>query len=468
MLFETVTPEECGVRSEDILSFIDCLCAAEPDQESHALLLIRHGKLLAEGYFSPYRQDMAHNLFSISKTFTSTAVGFAMSEGYFGLDDSLGTLIPMPDGAAEGAANITIRNLLTMSTGHAGEPVHAGGASRYDIEDWATAFLQQELKWPSGTMFQYNGFASYMLSYLIYQKTGQNLIDYLKPRLFDPLEIPVPFYSIDAKGIFIGFSSMRLTARDLAKMGQLYLQNGVWKGKQLLPKGWVALATQRHIDTSHVTTGEDWNQGYCFHFWRGRHNTFRFCGAFGQMCVVMPDYDAIFVTQSGFDNDKIKYILECFYDKILSRMQDGPCQPNPEAYDMLQRRLKNLSLLERYSTVSPLADRINGQEFRLEPNKLYDSVSFAFTDNTCHVTLFGGQNLVFEAGLKAPCLSESTHSHLVAIEKEDFATLSATAYWSDPHTFVVTARLLPTQTILRVTVDIKANTAAAQTIRGNL
>ena len=118
--------------------------------------------------------------------------------------------------------------------------------------------------------------------------------------------------------------------------------------------------------------------------------------------------------------------------------------------------------------MSPLADRINGQEFRLEPNKLYDSVSFAFTDNTCHVTLFGGQNLVFEAGLKAPCLSESTHSHLVAIEKEDFATLSATAYWSDPHTFVVTARLLPTQTILRVTVDIKANTAAAQTIRGNL
>ena len=294
------TPEAQGVSSSAILSFVE---AADKNIDSlHSVIILRHGQVIAEGWWSPYGAETPHSLFSLSKSFTSTAVGLAISEGKFSLDDEVLKFFP-EDAPAEPSNNLKamrVRDLLRMGTGHETEPPRPADQS------WKKAFLNHPVRFKPGTHFVYNTQATYMLSAIIEKTTGMSLLDYLRPRIFEPLGIVNPTWEKSPEGITAGGFGLSIRTEDIARFGQLYLQKGKWQGKQLIPEAWVEAATSLQIANG-SNPNSDWDQGYGYQFWRCRNGAFRGDGAHGQFCVVLPKQDTVVAITSGVRmGDKMK------------------------------------------------------------------------------------------------------------------------------------------------------------------
>ena len=255
------SPEAQGVASPVVLSFIE---AADKQIDSlHSFMLVRHGHVVAEGWWTPYAADTPHMLFSLSKSFTSTAVGLAVAEGKLSVDDPVLKFFP-DDAPANPSANLKamrLSDLLRMSTGQQSEP------ARRSTEPWTKTFLAQAVPFKPGTHFLYNTSATYMLSAAVQKATGETVLDYLKPRLFDPLGIAKPTWEASPQGISAGGYGLSVRTEDIAKFGQLYLQKGKWQGKQLVPEAWVEAATARQTSNG-SNPNSDWDQGYGYQFWR--------------------------------------------------------------------------------------------------------------------------------------------------------------------------------------------------------
>lgn len=263
------TPERQGISSADILDFVDT--ADKQIDTMNSFMLIRHGSVVAEGWWGPYDAQTPHVLYSLSKSFTSTAVGLAIAEGKMSLDDQV--LKFFPDNApADPSANLKamrVRDLLRMATGNQTEaPILT------QDQPWAMTFLAHPVPFKPGTHFLYNSPGTYMLSAIVQKVTGMTVLDYLKPRLFEPLGIDNPSWVLSPQGISAGAYGLSLRTEDIARFGQLYLQKGKWQGKQLVPSEWITEATARQTANG-SSPNSDWDQGYGYQFWRSRHNTYR-------------------------------------------------------------------------------------------------------------------------------------------------------------------------------------------------
>ena len=355
------TPEAQGISSTALLEIVS-EADAQFDQ-MNSIMLLRHGCVVAEGWWSPYRSEDRHQLYSLSKSFTSTAVGLAAAEGKLDIHDLV--LKHFADQASkEPSAKLSamrVKDLLTMSTGHQTEP-----PMRERDAPWVQTFLNHPVEHTPGAHFLYNTPATYMQSALVQKVTGQKLVDYLQTRLFQPLGIEDPLWEESPQGISVGGSGLNVRTEDIAKFGQLYLQKGVWKGKQLVPADWIAMATSKQVSNG-SDPNSDWNQGYCFQFWRCRHNCYRGDGAFGQYCIVMPDYDAVLAITSGQGN--MQAPLNLVWDKLLPAMKKEPLQEQPEQHKALQEKLK--SLVARKASGSPSSPHFAnyaGKRFKFPPN----------------------------------------------------------------------------------------------------
>src|SRR4051795_13021920 len=235
------SPEAQGVSSSAILAFVD---AADKDVDAlHSFMLVRHGHVVAEGWWSPYDADTPHALYSLSKSFTSTAVGLAVSEGKLSIDDEVLKFFP-EDAPAEPTNNLKamrLHDLLRMSTGHQTEP----RLSDTNAIPWTRLFLAHPVPHKPGTHFLYNTAGTYMQSAIVQKVTGMTVLDYLHPRLFDPLAIDQPTWGTSPQGVSLGGYGLSVRTEDIAKFGQLYLQKGNWRGHQLVPAAWIETATAR-------------------------------------------------------------------------------------------------------------------------------------------------------------------------------------------------------------------------------
>ncbi|HQB37194.1 MAG TPA: serine hydrolase, partial [Bacteroidales bacterium] len=288
------TPEAEGVSSQGIIDFLNAADTASR-VELHSFMFLRHGKVIAEGWWEPFGPDYKHLLYSASKTFTATGIGLAVSENRLKLSDKVYTFFPhsQPDKLSDNMKEMTVQNLLTMSVGQDPEPRSIGSDG-----DWIKTFLGTEPVHKPGTVFMYNNGATFMLSAIVQQVTGQTLFDYLLPRIFQPLDIRGIDWDLNPQGINLGMIGLRLRSEDLAKFGQLLLQQGTLGKKQLIPKEWVKEATSFKNDnfnpqSKQTRENSDWAQGYCYQMWRGRNNTVRLDGMAGQFVVLIPDKDAI-------------------------------------------------------------------------------------------------------------------------------------------------------------------------------
>ncbi len=226
------SPEAEGVSSKDIINFLDA--TSKGKTEFHSFMLLRHGKVIAEGWWNPYRADLKHTLYSCSKSFTATAIGFALQEKLISLHDKVVSFFPkdLPDTISTYLSELTVKDVLMMSDGQEPDPTFTVASKD---SNWIKGFLATTIKYEPGTKFLYNSLGTYMLSAIIQKVTGQKTIDYLKPRLFDPLGIQGIDWETDTKGINTGGWGLRVKTEDMAKFAELFLQKGNWNGKQVLP-----------------------------------------------------------------------------------------------------------------------------------------------------------------------------------------------------------------------------------------
>lgn len=354
------SPEAEGVEISGIMAFVD---AAEKKLDAiHSLMLVRHGHVVAEGWWAPYGPDSPHSLFSLSKSFTSTAVGLAVAEGKLSIDDPVLKFFP-DDAPTEPSKNLKamrVSDLLRMSTGHQAEP------SLRTEKPWSKVFLAQPVPNKPGTHFLYNTAATYMLSAIVQKVTGMTVLDYLRPRLFEPLGIENPTWGTSPQGVTLGGYGLSIRTEDIARFGQLYLQKGRWNGKQLVPESWVDAATARQ--TSNGSNPEsDWDQGYGYQFWRCRNGAFRGDGAFGQFCIVLPDQDAVIAITSGVSD--MQAVLNLVWEHLLPALKPTALTPDGDAREKLRQRLAKLALhtQEGRRSASVGAD-VSGKKYEFPKN----------------------------------------------------------------------------------------------------
>lgn len=377
-------PESQGVASAAILRFIE---AAERDvHELHSFMLLRHGNVIAEGWWSPYRREDPHMLFSLSKSFTSTAVGLAVAEGRFSVDDPVVSFFPDEAPAVPGAnlAAMRVRHLLAMCTGHDTDTMPP--MIEQPDGNWLRGFFSVPVTHEPGTHFLYNTGATHMLSAIIQKTSGQKLVDYLQPRLFAPLGIESARWEESPQGISTGGFGLSITTEDIARFGQLYLQKGVWQGKQIVPEAWIEDATS--LQTVNGTDpNSEWTQGYGYQFWRCRHNAYRGDGAFGQYCIVMPEQDAVVAITAGLSD--MQKPMNLIWDILLPAMNAAALPDDTAAQAALAQKLNHLHIAPvAGSAYSPIAESLNGQRYVFEPNPMsIESVSFAFSGGGCTVTI---------------------------------------------------------------------------------
>jgi CubicO group peptidase (beta-lactamase class C family) len=452
-------PESEGVSSSGFIDFLNAIDTGR--QEIHSFMFIRHGKVIAEGWWNPYGPDYRHLLYSASKTFTATGIGLAASENRLKLSDKVISFFPysLPDTIGNYMRELTVENLLTMSVGQ--DPA-AMGAGR--DEDWITAFLKDEPVYKPGTVFKYNNMATFMLSAIVQQVTGMTLFDYLKPRIFDPLNIHGIDWDMNPQGINLGMIGLRLHTEDLAKFGQLLLQRGKWNNKQLIPEDWIKEATSFKIESNDPSNKlpkemNDWAQGYCYQMWRGRNNSVRLDGMAGQFVILFPDKDAIVVLTANARNTQEE--LNLVHNYLIPAIKSNRALPaNPESFNELQKKQSILILKPQVSKVSAteFEKKISEKEFILEDNDYQiQSVYFSFNNNECGFAIKRNNQIsVLKAllgswkmtntkmtSILAPpssTRSKSIDAHYAVLQP----VIKAGAYysWSDAGTLEITARFV--------------------------
>lgn len=287
----------------------------DSSQNVESIMVVQHGKVVAEHWRGQGKADVPHELWSVSKCFTSAAVGFAINEGKLRLDDKVVAFFPdlLPDTASANLSQMTVRHLLTMTCGHRTE-VQTPWSEQANTHNWVRDFLAAPVPCTPGTHFRYNSVGTYMLSAIVQKVTGQKLVDYLTPRLFQPLHIVGARWEESPQGINCGGWGLWLKTEDLAKMGLFMLQKGRWNGRQLLPAAWYdeassaivlpAGATPQPGQAVHSANSRrpDWTQGYGYQLWRCRHNSYRADGSYGQYILVIPDKDAVIAVTAHLDD----------------------------------------------------------------------------------------------------------------------------------------------------------------------
>lgn len=292
---------------------------ADSSEDLHSVMVLQHGKVLAEKQIAP---DTAHIMNSVSKTFTATAVGFAIEDGLLHLEDKIVDLFPesVPPEPQPMLDQITIRNLLTMNSGHGTDPTYV---TRNGEGDWIRGFMEWPLDYEPGTCYCYNSLGTYLLSAAVQKVTGEKVVDYLEPRLWKPLGMEKPYWQESPAGINTGGWGLYLHTEDMARMGLCLLNGGKFAGKQVIPATWVAEMSKAQVPSVNAGINErkmkelvaehpeityfnpdksDWVQGYGYQMWRCRHNAFRADGANGQYIIVIPEKDAVVVTTAHIQN----------------------------------------------------------------------------------------------------------------------------------------------------------------------
>ncbi len=430
------------MSSSAVLAFVE---AADQKIESmNSFMLVRHGNVVAEGWSAPYEAELPHSLYSLSKSFTSTAVGLAIAEGKLSLDDEVLKFFPedAPSDPSKNLKAMRVSDLLRMSTGHQSEP------PRTPSQPWTKSFLSHAVPFKPGTHFLYNTSATYMLSAIVQKATGATVLDYLKPRLFEPLGIEHPTWESSPQGISAGGYGLSIRTEDIAKFGQLYLQKGEWHGKQLVPAAWVESATARQTSNG-SNPKSDWDQGYGYQFWRSRHGAYRGDGAFGQFCIVLPDQDAVIAITSGVKD--MQAVLNLVWEQLLPALKPSTLDSDDESRTKLVRTLKGLALRPQTGSGSPA--KVTGKRFVFAANdRKLESIALESDDKQdTIIARFGGVNQ------RIACGRGEWKKGRLAFGRFPEQPAAASGAWTSENTFTAQVCLTETPFILRVNLKFSGN-----------
>lgn len=336
-------PENHGLSSQALIELFAQI--EQRDLRVNSFLLLQNGTVTAEYWREPYRKDTPQLLYSLSKSFTSIAVGIAWDQGLLGLDDPVISffLDKLPGNVSPNLARMTIRHLLSMTAGHDFNLYSAVAAE----QDWAAAFLAQEVALEPGTHYLYSTHSTYMLSAIIERVTGHSLVDFLTPTLFEPLGIPNPVWETCPLGITAGGMGLSLTTESVARFGQMLLNRGVFEGKRIVSERYLELATTEQSDNRIANAGKiDSMQGYGYQFHLCRRGCYRGDGSFGQMCFVAPKEKIVIAMTAGFSSMReLQVMLDLIYEFIFDRLENKKLPVSASASNLLQQQLSRLARL---------------------------------------------------------------------------------------------------------------------------
>lgn len=361
----------------------------EYDMDLHSFMLIKNGHVVSEVYVDPYKPTIPHLLNSLSKSFAATAIGIAAGEQRLSLDDSIISFFPeyITDDIQKNMSKLKVRHLLSMSTGHDQDTTEKLRQS----EDWVNTFLNIPITYEPGTYFLYNTGASYMLSAILHAATGEHLLDYLQPRLFDPLGLIDITTETCPNGIHAGGYGMSVKTEDIAKFGLLYLQKGKWNNKQLIPEWFVEEATTKQVSNGDAPDS-DWTQGYGYQFWQCRHAAYRADGAFGQFCIIIPEHNAVIVTTAGVmeTHDMIQVI----WDELLPGLSVDASSIPFVVHEELQTAIANYRYIPMQMQQESTQLHIwQDASFAIAPNESdIIAMKFHFTEQESSLTIRTNQS----------------------------------------------------------------------------
>lgn len=365
------TPEAVGIPSAAIHDFLNHLESKRLCM--HSFLVIRHGQIAAEGYWHPFHADRKHRMYSCTKSFVSVAIGLLEGEGRLSLDDKVADFFPdkLPtEGVHPYIGAATIRDLLMMASPH-----ERTTYKRMQDDDWVRTFFRVPPSHHPGAIFAYDTSATLTLTAIVEQLSGMSLLDYMRPRVLDPIGFSKDAYCLKTPlGVSQGGSALICTTRDLAKFALLCMNLGKDQGNQLIPESFMRAATARQIDTTNQNNAyiED-QQGYGYQFWRCRNNGFALRGMGGQLAICLPDEELLLVTTADLqpNPDGQQVIFDALWETIHSRMSFASLEPDAEAVNSLKQRTANLSiLLPEGKPSSPLTAKVNGSVYQMDPNPM--------------------------------------------------------------------------------------------------
>jgi len=361
------TPEAQGVPSKAIADYIDAVRKLKLNV--HSLMVLRNGQVIAEGWWDPYKPEYPHEMASLSKSFTSTAIGIAVDRKLLTVEDNVAAFFSEYAELTTGAdwQALKVKHLLTMSNGHnaAADARHTGG------DDWAKNFFEQVFVHRPGDVFCYDSIASYMLSRIVAKATGMDMLEWLEINFFKPLGIKNITSARCPQGYSIGGWGMNIKTVDIAKLGLLYLQQGMWRGQQVLSKDWVAQATAAQIDTPD-------GLGYGYQFWRSPHDAFNGNGMYGQFCLVVPDKQLIVAITAG--SDDMHEIVSQVWPTLYVALSAAPLAPDPAACKSLRRKMKRLNYHPRQGKIAAtgINNDIDGSRYAIAGDSFLKLKSIGF------------------------------------------------------------------------------------------
>lgn len=457
--WRTSTPEEQAMDSAMLAGAIDFL--AENDEFNvHSLMVIRNGYVVTDAYFYPYTSGEPHDVASVTKSVISTLVGIAIQQRHIeGVDQRISDLISVP----EDQANITLEDLLTMRSGIECivSPFEVTLSRMMLTPDWIQFVQNLPVDAESGTKWVYYSPAVHLLAALLESATGQTTYDFAVQNLFDPLGIQDVGWPLDPQGVVHGWGDLRLTPDDMAKIGYLYLNDGIWDGKQLLPDGWVT-------QTTHNIRSEG-EQGYGYLWWL-YDSFYEARGRGGQRIFVYPDKDLIVVMTGSHEGNYNLFLSQYILPAIQS---EEPLAENSAGEATLQNAIENVAQVpdleaQPVDPLPPLAQKISGKTITLEPNPFgLLTLSLSFTTNneavlyiTSGIFLTGDEEFSWTAGLDGV--------PRIAPGRFDISA-SATGQWEEDNVFTMAIDEVANNQMweIELTFDSGNVTAALRGTAGN-
>lgn len=440
------TPEEQGIASRDILALYHAL-DSDVSANLHAMMVLKNGHVISEGYWAPYEKAEPHQLYSLSKSITSTAIGMLLEEGKLSLSERLVDLFAdkVADPKAHPCHDVTVWHLLTMSSGSRFNEVGSVLGA-----DWEQEFLDAGLWFDPGTQFHYNSMNTYMLSAIVRRKTGMGLLDYLKPRLFEPLGIQDATWETCPKGIEKGGWGLSLRLEDVAKIGLLYLQKGVYtvdgKERRILSESWIKEATRMQIETPN---GEC-KDGYGYQIWCAPYsNGYLFNGAFGQYMVALPDHNALVVLFSGSpllfaQGNTAEYVQRCFENALNTPLPKDAAAQRALSSFLLQLSCRNKEELSSEGSMPMpfqwVSEQFAGNTFEVDTNStglfpfVLQCVNNIFPAGLSSVSFRAAEDGALELSIKE---ADVTHTLLL---RDDAFTRATLQIGEEMHPVGVSAR----------------------------
>lgn len=412
LTFTSGLPEETGIPSNCIIQFINRL--EQKGIPMHSLLLLHHDKLIMEAYYAPCRADTLHRMFSISKSFTSIAIGLLEAEGKLSLTDKIIDYFPdkAPADVHPYIADMTIRDMLMMRTCHASTTYKLDMAS-----DWVGSFFTTPPTHPAGRIFHYDTSAAHTLCALAERLSGMPLLSYLKEKLTELGLSEESYMLTDPFGVSLGGSGLVATSMDLLKFGYLIYHRGDVEGRQLVPASYIDAATSFLTDTRMTAPVLSEAQGYGYQFWRNQKGGYTCYGMGGQLIIFLPVYDLICVTTA--DTQGIgggnQAIYDALYEEILPHIEQKELPVNANTVSLYRQTLSRLHITPlQGGTSSLLQQRINGSIFSVAPNPMgFTDLSVTFTsaqENTDSSKAVGALHFTLKG---TPCQINFGLGHLV-------------------------------------------------------